>query len=653
MSANLLRVVLVGHPNVGKSQLFNLLTGRHVIVSNYPGTTVELTRGKGKLGNKVVEFIDSPGLYSLSALSSEEQVTRLLLLKEKPTLVIQVVDARNLPRMLSLTLELIEAELPFMLVLNMMDEAQAAGLTIDGELLSHRLGVPVVSTTLITGCGLKQLTRVASALLHERTQKTQSYNPTSLYPPSLERTIFKIVSRIKGIYGLSRVAVAAALFNPDPAMLKIIEKQEGDLGPLFTVLKSRPWTDEPLLLLAAARRQHSAFLLKGVIRAPFRERASLSESLSRLMLDPVGGSIILALVLYFGFYRFVGGFGAGTLVELMEERLFSGLIAPLLNAWAEYFLPWLWLRELLVLDYGILTLGFRYAFAIILPIMATFFLFFSLIEDSGYLPRAAYLFNHIMEKIGLNGKAIIPLTLGLGCGTLAVLVTRTLETRRERLQASLLLSLAVPCSAQLGLILVLLAQSTGLLIWLGVIILTFFGAAVLGRRFWGSEPVAFTLEIPPLRVPRLGAILRKTAARLRWYLREVLPLFIGISILMWFLRQSGLIEHVIGAIRPLVALVGLPAETALVFVFGFLRRDYGAAGLFDLARSGALDPGQVLVAAVVLTLFLPCVAQLTVLLREHGVGFTGLVVVLTALMAWLAGLLVYLLTSIPFITQLL
>lgn len=653
MSAGILRIVLIGHPNVGKSQLFNLLTGRHVIVSNYPGTTVELTRGKGRLGNKEVEFIDSPGLYSLSALSSEEQVTRLLLLKEKPALVIQVVDARNLPRMLSLTLELLEAELPLVLVLNMMDEAEAAGLKIEVELLSRRLGVPVVSTTLVTGRGLKQLSRVSSALLHERTQKLQSYKPTSFYPPSIEHTISKISSRINGVYGLSPVAIAAAMFNPDPAMLKTLEKQEGALGPLFNALQSRPWPDEPLLLLAGARREHSISLLEGVIQAPLKERASLSEGLSRLMLDPVGGSIILAFVLYFGFYRFVGGFGAGTLVELLEVRIFSGQVAPLLNAWAEQLLPWLWLRELLVLDYGILTLGFRYAFAIILPIMATFFLFFSLIEDSGYLPRAAYLMNHVMEKIGLNGKAIIPLTLGLGCGTLAVLVTRTLETRRERLQASLLLSLAVPCSAQLGLILALLAHSRGLLIWLGAVLLSFFGAALLGRRFWGYDAVAFSLEIPPLRVPRLGAILRKTAARLRWYLREVLPLFIGISILMWFLGQSGLIEHVIGAIRPLVAMVGLPVETALIFVFGFLRRDYGAAGLFDLARSGALDPGQVVVAAVVLTLFLPCVAQLTVLFREHGIGFTALVVVLTALIAWLTGFLVYLLTTVPFVAQLL
>jgi ferrous iron transport protein B len=651
--SNLPRVVLVGHPNVGKSQLFNLLTGRRVIVSNYPGTTVELTRGKGKLADKEAEFIDSPGLYSLSALSPEEQVTRLLLLKEKPALVIQVIDIRNLPRMLSLTLELIEAELPILLILNMIDEAEAAGLSIDSNLLSQRLGVPIVCTSLITGRGLKQLIRVACAVLGRGAIGTACGIPASIYPPALKNALFRVSSRIRGRYGLSPVTVAAALFHPDPALIKTMEKFEGDLGPLFAALQSRPLPEEPLLLLAGARRKHSAALLKGIIRVPAREKASLAEGLSRFLLNPAGGTIVLVLVLYFGFYRFVGGFGAGTLVELLEQRIFSGLIAPRLNTLADLFLPWMWLKELLVMDYGILTLGFRYAFAIILPIMAAFFLFFSLIEDSGYLPRAAYLMNHIMEKIGLNGKAVIPLILGLGCGTLAVMVTRTLETRRERLQASLLLSLAVPCSAQMGLILALLAESTGLLIWLGLLVFSFLGTAIVGRQFWIRQAVPFCLEIPPLRMPRIGAILRKTAARLRWYLREVLPLFAGISILMWLLRLSGLIDALTNSVRPLVELVGLPAETALIFVFGFLRRDYGAAGLFDLSRSGVLDPGQVLVAAVMLTLFLPCVAQLTVLVKEHGVGFAGLVAVVTALVAWLAGFIVYLFTSIPFIARLL
>lgn len=653
MSLTRPRVVLLGHPNVGKSQLFNLLTGKQVIVSNYPGTTVELTRGKGRLGLKEVELIDSPGLYSLSAISSEEQVARLLLLKDKPDLVIQVMDARNISRMLCLTLELIEADLPLILVINMMDEAEAAGLLINSDLLAKRLSVPVVCTALVTGRGLKQLCQAASAMLDNRSGRSQKELSVSIYPPVLKSVLTRASSKLKGRYGLSAVAIAAALFNPDQLFMLELEKQEGDLTALMAVINNRSLPGQPLLLLAGARRMHAASLLKGVINVPARVKVSYAEKLSRFLLNPVGGTAVLILVLYFGLYRFVGVFGAGVLVDLLEKRIYIGLIIPRLNTWAELFLPWRWLQELLVMDYGILTLGFRYALAIILPIIATFFLFFSLLEDSGYLPRAAYLLNHLTEKIGLSGKAVIPLILGLGCGTLAVMATRTLETRRERLQASLLLSLAVPCSAQMGLIIALLTRSSSLLIWLLVVQISFFGAAVLGKLLLGSQAVPFCMEIPPLRLPRPGAIFRKTWARLCWYLREVAPLLIAISVLIWLMRLIGLMNYFISAVRPLMEWVNLPAEAALVFVFGFLRRDYGAAGLYDLSRSGILDPSQVLVSTVMLTLFLPCVAQLTILAREHGLRFASLVVLITTSASCLIGFMVYLLTSIPFVARLL
>lgn len=646
------RIVLVGHPNVGKSQLFNLLTGSSVTVSNYPGTTVELARGRGKLGDREAEVLDTPGLYSLSALSPEEQVTRLLLLRAKPALVIQVIDARNLPRMLSLTLELIEAGLPLVIALNMMDEAKASGLKIDSELLARRLGVAVVPTILVAGHGLKQLHRAAAAAAREGAAAALPFAPP-LYPPELEAGLARAAARLRGGYGLSARAVAMAMFHPDPVLEEEIKKREGFPEAAARARKALGEIAEPLLGMASARRACSDALLKGVIRYPVREPFSLAERLGKMLLHPAGGTLFLATVLYFGFYRFVGGFGAGTLVELLEQRLFLAYLAPLLDHWAGLYLPWEWLRDLLVRDYGIFTLGLRYTFAIILPIMATFFLFFGVVEDSGYLPRASFLVNFLLEKIGLNGKAVIPLTLGFGCGTLAVLVTRTLETRRERLQAALLLSLAVPCSAQLGLILALLSRGAGLLIWSAVVAFAFGGAALAGRLLLGRETAPFCLEIPPLRLPRPGAILRKTAARLRWYLREVLPLFAGISVLMWILHQTGLFGRLIDCCRPLAATLGLPGETALVFVYGFLRRDYGAAGLFDLARAGVLNPGQVLTAAVVLTLFLPCIAQLTVLVREHGAGFAFLVAVLTALAAWAAGLLVSLLAGLPLVANML
>ena len=285
----------------------------------------------------------------------------------------------------------------------------------------------------------------------------------------------------------------------------------------------------------------------------------------------------------------------------------------------------------------------RYTFAIILPIMACFFLFFSIVEDSGYLPRAAYLVNRAMEAVGLSGKAVIPLTLGFGCGTLAVLTTRTLDSRRERLQASLLLSLSIPCSAQLGLILALARQGP---ICCGAC-LCFIAAARIGRTLFGAAEQTFASKYRPPRPSERSCVKPRPAA----LVFGVMPLFAGISVLMWFLRQTGLIDLIIRGFQPVASSLGLPSEAALIFVYGFLRRDYGAAGLFDLARSSALSPGQLVVAAVALTLFLPCAAQCTVLLREHGLGFTALVIATTALVAWLGGMAIHLIISIPAIAN--
>ncbi|HOB87147.1 MAG TPA: ferrous iron transport protein B [Bacillota bacterium] len=646
MASSIPRIVLVGHPNVGKSQLFNLLTGSQVAVSNYPGTTVEVAGGRGQIEGRPVEVWDTPGLYSLSAVSAEEQVTRLLLFARKPSLVIQVAEARNLKRMLGLTLELIEAGVPLVVAVNMMDEARAAGIKINGEELARNFGVPFVLTSFARGTGIRQLKRVAAELLW-RAGRKPSPLPEMPYPPRLDLELRRLAARLKGEYGVSHRAVACALLHPDSELWALVTRKEGGREHLLPLLEALRRKEDLLLSLSAFRRSQVEARLRGAVFFPAGEKASLSEQVGRLLTQPLVGAAVMLLVLYGGFYRFVGGVGAGILVDWLETGLFQQHLVPLLNRWGEQVLPWPWLRELLVLDYGMLTLGLRYVLAIIMPIMFTFFLFFGFIEDSGYLPRAAYLVNFLMEKIGLSGKAVIPLTLGFGCGTLAVLVTRTLESRRERLQASLLLSLAIPCSAQLGLMLALLSRGEGVLIWLFLVLLSFLAAARLGRRLFRIDSPPFCLEIPPLRLPRPGVIIKKTASRLRWYLKEVWPLFLGISALTWLLHQTGLIHLLVRACRPVMASLGLPGEAALILIYGFLRRDYGAAGLMDLYRSGALTGAQTTVMAVVLTLFLPCVAQLAVLIREHGAWFALQVVVLTAAAAWLAGVLARLLALLP------
>jgi ferrous iron transport protein B len=324
------------------------------------------------------------------------------------------------------------------------------------------------------------------------------------------------------------------------------------------------------------------------------------------------------LVLWLGLYEFVGVFGAGTLVDLIEGPLFGARINPLME---RLFLgiPWEWLRGLFVGEYGMITLGFRYAVAIILPVVGSFFLFFSVLEDSGYFPRLALLVDRSFKRIGLSGRAVIPIVLGFACDTMATMVTRTLETKRERVLSTLLLALAIPCSAQLGVILAILSgQPKALFVWFLSLLATFMLVGWLSAKLLPGEKASFHMELPPMRLPRVGNVFLKTYSRMQWYFLEVLPLFLLASVMLWALDITGLIKYVIAGLTPVVGMIGLPPETATVFLFGFFRRDYGAAGLFDLNQAGLLDVVNLTVAAVTLTLFVPCIAQFLMMIRERG-----------------------------------
>jgi ferrous iron transport protein B len=307
-------------------------------------------------------------------------------------------------------------------------------------------------------------------------------------------------------------------------------------------------------------------------------------------------------------------------VNFLEQKIFGQYINPWVNSAVSTYIHWGWLQELLARDYGIITLGIRYAVAIVLPIVGTFFLVFSIIEDSGYLPRLAMLVDRVFKKIGLNGRAVIPMTLGFGCDTMATMVSRTLETKRERVIATLLLALAIPCSAQLGVILGLLSASPGaLFVWIIFIALVFLLVGYLASRVLPGEKPGFYMEVPPMRLPKLSNVLVKTYTRIQWYLMEVMPIFILVSVLIWFGNMTGLFQLAIRAAEPVVKLMGLPPDAARAFIFGFFRRDYGAAGLYDLQKSGVLSPRQLVVAASTLTLFVPCVAQFVMMAKERWI----------------------------------
>ena len=438
---------------------------------------------------------------------------------------------------------------------------------------------------------------------------------------SIETALEKIEALLRQGYTISKRSIGLLLLKEDTEIKELIREKEPESVPgieaITEELKSH-YTNPIEYEIALEQKDEASRILEKVMKMEDK-RVTFGEKLSRLTMHPLTGLPILFLILYWGLYKFVGDFGAGTVVDFIEGTLFEEHINPVLTTFFTGLIPWKAVQDLLVGEYGMITLGLRYAVALILPIVTFFFLVFSVIEDSGYLPRLAMLIDRTFKKIGLSGRAVIPMVLGFGCATMATMVTRTLQTKRERVISTMLLALAVPCSAQLGVILALLeGRPMAMLIWAGVVGMIFLLIGFLTAMLMPGEKPSFYMEVPPLRLPKLSNVLTKTYVRVKWYFKEIMPLFIVASVFIWLGNLTRLFDVLINLLKKPVELVGLPAEASKVFLFGFFRRDYGAAGLYDISKHGALTDVQLVVACIALTLFLPCIAQFLMNVKERG-----------------------------------
>ena len=643
-------VLLIGSPNVGKSLTFNKLTGMTAMVSNYPGTTVDIDEGNFTYEGKTVHITDPPGLYDLNTITEEERVAKLLVLDESFNLIVHVVDAKNIEKSIDLTLQLIEAGKELVLVLNMMDELEKIGATIDKEALSKELGIPIVLTSAAENRGLDELKHVIvnyDSIENEIVSQSNTLLDVD-YGRSIELAISQIKDKINSRYPVSKRYLAISLLEGDEDIENLVNETE-DYGLLSEVVKNqRAKFDQPIKYLTKLRLVDYAKYIKTnfttIDSVNAQNQDSFGEKLSRIMIHPVYGLIILAFVLYFGLYLIVGILGAGILVDFLENTIFGQYINPAVTAVVVQYIPWVPIQNLFVGEYGIVTLGLTYGFGIILPIVSLFFIVFSILEDSGYLPRLALLVDNGFKQIGLSGRSVIPFVLAVGCGSMATMVTRTLETRRERNIATMLMALTIPCSAQLGVIMALLSQHPkSIWIWLAVILFNFVVIGFLAKRFVPGAQPSFFMELPPLRWPKFSHIVQKTWTRLVLYIKELIPIFILISVIIWALDLCGIFQMIIACISPVVHAIGLPTSTSSSFVLGFFRRDFGAAGLMTIQSQ--LTGVQLLVASVTLTLFLPCVAQLMIMIKERGVKLAGAIAIMSIVLAFTMGFIVNLILT--------
>ena len=582
-------VALVGAPNAGKSALFGRLTEEYVDVSNYPGTTVEtaaVTVGSTRL-------TDTPGVHGISSFSEEERVTREAVLEADA--VVNVVDATRLDRDLFVTLQLLDMGVPTVVALNMMDEVEAGGVEIDVDALETALGVPVVPTVAVSGSGVDELRERLSEASAPASTPVESYYDA--LPDDVEATRAEKTLLVEGD-------------EPTARRLGVHELvADGGAAPLAAADREAVYRE---------RRARVRSVVETVERVTASGRA-LGERIGDLLMRPVTG-VPIALGLLVAVFYVMGVAVAQTLVGYTEGVLFGRHYNPAVEALVAELLPvagWAAPVEFLLVNdnLGLLTVTVQYLLGVLVPLVVAFYVVIGTLEDAGVLPRLAVLTDRGLGRIGLNGRAVVPLIVGVGCVTMAVVSTRMVGSRRERLITTALLGLAIPCSAQIGVITGLLA---GLgLVWWGAYLLVLLGvlgtAGVFLDRTLPGQQDPLIEELPRLRVPRPTNVARKTANRTAAFVEEATPLLAVTAAAVSTADYVGALDAVVGGLRPLTAALGLPASFGQVLVLGLIRRDFAAAGMTDMALSAS----QTFVGLIVVTLFVPCVLTMAMILRER------------------------------------
>lgn len=568
------KIVLAGNPNVGKSVIFNALTGLYMNVSNYSGTTLNMACGR--YGRDVI--IDTPGVFSVSSFSEEETIARDIILSAD--IIINVVNAVHLEQDLFLTLQIIDMGSPLIVALNMIDDAEREGIEINIPLLEKMLGVTIIPMVAERGTGLADLkNNLKSARVGH-------------VDPSLQE-------RINEIHPPAGRGEALLILEGDPS---ISAKYGMDPGP----------GREDLYL---ARRERVNQIVAQVIRETGGE-TSFSSRLGRWMLRPVTGFPLLVLTLWV-IYELVGVFLAGFIVD-STEGIMSNYYEPAIRYLLAFFLqPESVISTLLVGQYGVLTLTVTYLIGLLLPLVLGIFLVLAVLEDTGYLPRIATLVDRTLAGMGLNGQAIIPLILGFGCVTMAFISTRMLASDRERRIAIILLALCVPCSAQLAVIIAIMAgQGAGYMTLYLVLIfclLVFTGTLLNSFLPGGVSPLL--IELPPLRLPKIRNVMVKAGLRTHDFIKEAFPIFAAGTLFLGILDITGLLNGLRKLLEPVtVNWLHLPAEVADILVMGLIRKEFGAAAILNLH----MLPLQNFVILLTLSLTVPCIASTMVIFKERG-----------------------------------
>ena len=649
-------VALAGNPNVGKSTVFNRLTGMGVVTANYPGKTVEVNIATTSLGSLQIGVVDLPGTYAIGAISEDQWVARQAVLEGKPDVVVMIVDATNLSRNLYMVLQFMDLGLPVVVALNLVDQAEKEGLSTDDALLSELLTVPVIPTVATLGTGLDELMRAAvevakngSKLIHRAPRYGHDVeNPIAEMIRYLDEVSVSEESgrqpphRFQHHHGwkghghtrhlthhLTSRALAILLLEEDPEFVSLVEKEPWGREVLE---KARSLSVEieakhgEKASLRLARERHG---LAGTIAAEVQkkgsERERRADRIWRYTTSPFTGIPILLLVLA-GIFAFL--FFVGNILSTLFSNFWAAYLSPPIDNTFYYLFGKGIISKILIWGFDA---GIQAALAVGIPYVLTFYFLLAFLEDTGYLNSAAFLTDRVMHRFGLHGRAIIPIIAGAGCNVPAIIGTRVLSTMRERVIASTLIVL-VPCSARTAVILGAVSAYVGWQPALGIFLITLALIAAVGlglNLVMPGQSTGLVMEMFPFRAPSAGPLLKKTWHRFKDFVFVATPIVLVGSLALGALYESGYLWKLAAPLSPVVeGWLGLPAVAGPTLIFAVLRKELALQLLVTLAivkygREATnllkfMNGNQLFVYALVNTIYIPCVATIAVLGRELG-----------------------------------
>ncbi|VVB84690.1 Fe(2+) transporter FeoB [uncultured archaeon] len=634
---------LAGNPNVGKSSIFNRLTGMGVVTANYPGKTVELNMAATSFKDLRIGIIDLPGSYALGAVSEDQWVARRAVLDTHPDVAIMILDATNLARNLYMTLQFIDLGIPVVAALNLIDEAEKRNIIIDSGKLSLLLGVPVVPTIATSGHGLDELIQTAVNVAKEKAGTRYNRH----YGEDIESDIRKLENLLSSYdFGINPRALAILLLEEDSEFIELVNKHEMGKSILDSAKKisheiERKHGEKTPLRMA--RERHG---LAGAIAAQVQGDVApvKSDRFWAYTTSPLTGIPLLLGVLGIIFaFIFYGGNWLSTLLS----GSWASFISPVIDAAIFYVFGEGHTGKILIwgFDAGILA-----ALAVGIPYVLTFYFMLAFLEDSGYLNSVAFLTDRLMHKFGLHGRAIIPLVAGAGCNVPAIIGTRVLTTMRERTIASTLITL-IPCSARtaviLGAVSLFVGWKPAVAIYIIVLGLVFLVGIGLNRVMPGTS-TGLVMEMFPFRAPLLSNIIKKTWYRFKDFVFVAFPIVLVGSLVLGALYETGYLWKLSSPLSPVVeGWLGLPAVAGLTLIFAVLRKELALQLLVTLAvvmyGGGAknlllfMAPAQLFIYALVNTIYIPCAATIAVLGRELGWKRAGGIMAFTISLAIITG----------------